>query len=239
MNAKRILRSSTVLGLSVSAYLLLGSASAWASPEAAHGAEEAAAHGGGHGAQHAGGLDYVLSHDFWLHWPSKEDTRTGFLYICINFVVLMFVLNKILFKNLVNANREKSDRIKLDLERASEARTTAEGLVEKFESRLAALSDEITTIKHNAETQARHEGERIVADAKDEAEKIKRAAVEAAEREGVSRQRAIEAEVVERAMAKAEQAIRAGFGDGDQRRLVDAYVSELGEVELNEGKKAS
>ena len=118
----------TLFTLCVSSYLLLGESLAWAgyNPEAAHELPEAAvaAHGaGGHGAAHAGGLDYVLSSDFWLHWPSKEDTRTGFVYLCINFAVLMFILNKIMFKNLVSANREKSDHIKLELERASEARS--------------------------------------------------------------------------------------------------------------------
>ena len=237
MNANHQRLTSQVSALCVGAYLFLDSALAWAGPEHGHGAEEAA-HGGAHGAHHAGGLDYILSHDFWLHWPTKEDSRTGFLYICINFVVLMFILNKILFKNLVAANREKSDRIKLDLERASEARSRAEGLVEKYESRLSALSDEIASIKKNAEAQARSEGERIVAEAKDEAAKIKRAAADTAEREGIRRQRQIEAEVIDRAMAKAEQAIRQSFGDADQRRLVDAYVSEVGTADLT-GKKAS
>jgi F-type H+-transporting ATPase subunit b len=239
MKTARIFSKRSVLSLSVAAYLLLGETLAWASPEGGHGHEaDAAAHGGGHGAAHPGGLDYVLSSDFWLHWPTKEDSRTGFLYICINFVVLMFILNKILFKNLVAANRDKSDSIKLDLERASEARSRAEALVAKYESRLAALTDEIAGIRKTAEEQAQKEGERIVAEAKEEAEKIKRSAADAAEREGVRRQREIEAEVVDRAMAKAEQAIRQSFGDADQRRLVDAYVSEIGTADLT-GKKAS
>jgi F-type H+-transporting ATPase subunit b len=235
-------RPGLLLCACTATYLFLGEGLALAA-EAAHGAEPdahgaAAAHGGGHGAAHAGGLDYILSSDFWLHWPTKEDGRTGFLYICINFLVLMFILNKILFKNLVNSNREKSDHIKLELERASEARARAESLVGKYEERLSSLATEVDDIRKNAEEQAKKDGERIVAEAREDAAKMKRAAADSAEREGIRRQREIEAEVVDRAMAKAEQAIRQSFGAADQGRLLDAYVNEVGAADLG-GKKAS
>ena len=198
----RLFTPVSVFTLCVSGYLLLGEglAGAGLNPEAAQGAAEgeAAAHGaGGHGAAHAGGLDYVLSSEFWLHWPSKEDTRTGFLYICINFAVLMFILNKIMFKNLVSANRENSDHIKLELERASEARSKAESLVDRYETRLSSLADEVESIRKSAEQQAGRDGECIIAEAQDDAAKIRSAAGERAERDGIRLQREIETEVVD------------------------------------------
>ena len=191
----------------------------------------------GHGAEHAGGLSVFTTQEFWLNWPSKEDPRTGFVYLLINFAVLMLILNKLLFKNLRSSTAESSDHIKLQLERASEARTKAEGLLGEYKGRLSKLEEEIAEIKAQAAKLAENEGKAIVAEAKEEAEKILRNATEAGEREGVMRQREIEDEVVDRAVQKAEAIIRKSFGDADQRRLIDSYITEVDAVDLNAERK--
>ncbi len=213
------------LRISALAIVALGALPAAASPDA---------HGGGHG----GGFSILTDRDFWLHWPTKEDTRTGFLWMLINFAVLMLILNKLLFKNLRSANAEKHDHIKLELERATEARATAEGLLGEYKGRLSDLQAEIEQIKKQATELAESEGKAIVAEAKEEAEKIRRAAKEAAEREAIMRQRQIEDEVVDRALEKAEAVIRKSFGDADHRRLIDTYISEVESVDLGGERKA-
>lgn len=226
----RIVRSSGLrrhgLRLAAFAVVALSSAVVFASPDA-------------HGGDHAGGLSIFADRDFWLHWPTKQDSRTGYLWMLINFGLLMLVLNKLLFKNLRSANAEKSDHIKLELERASEARAKAEGLLGEYKGRLSDLQVEIDSIKKQAAEMARVEGQAIIEEAKEEAEKIRRAAAESAEREAVRRQRQIESEVVERAMAKAEAMIAQSFGDADQRRLIDSYITEVSSVDLQAERKAS
>lgn len=216
------------------------SVAAWAtSPEAPHGDAEIvpeATMGHGHG---GGGFQILTDRDFWLHVPTAEDHRAGFLYLLINFAVLMWVVNKVLIRNLRTSNAEKSDHIKLELDRASEARSKAEGIFAEYEGRLTKLDEEIEAIKKQAHDLAHAEGEHIISEAKSEAEKIRRAAVDAAEREGRIRQQKIEAEVVHRAMERAEAMIAQSFNDADQRRLVDAYVAEVDAVDLTGEKKAS
>lgn len=189
-----------------------------------------------HGAQNPGGLRTFFTADFWIHWPSKEDGRVGYVWMLINFALLMLVLDRLLFRNLRSSNAEKSDHIKLELDRASEARAKAESLQADFEVRLGALGGEIADIKAKAAELAHAEGEQIIADAKEDADKIRRSASEQAEREGRRRQTEIEAEVVERALAKAEDIIKSSFGAADQARLVDAYVKQVGDAELGERK---
>jgi F0F1-type ATP synthase membrane subunit b/b' len=169
--------------------------------------------------------------DGFLGGPGA-DGKTGFALIIINFVVLLWVLNKILFKNLRNNNAQASDVIRLELERATKARSEAEALVKEYEVKLAALETEVVDIREAARVAAEAEHERIVAEAHEQAEKIKQAAVRAGEREGARRRAELEAEIVEHALARAEAAIRSSFGPGDQRRLVDAWIDEVGKTDI-------
>ncbi|PRQ03274.1 ATP synthase subunit b, sodium ion specific [Enhygromyxa salina] len=221
--------------ITVAAFLTvwLGPAlSALASPphgeaEAGHGAAEAA-HGG---AEHAasGGIKWLG--DGFLGGPG-EDGRTGFLIILINFVALMLVLNKLLFRHLRRSNAEASDAIRLELERATKARSEAEALVKEYEAKLVALESEVVEIRENARTTAEAEHAQILADAHAQAEKIKSAAARAAEREAARYRTELENEIVDEALARAELAIRTSFGGADQRRLVDAWVDEVSASEI-------
>ena len=200
---------------------------ALASPEAGdgHGAE-----GGEHGEGHLNeGIKWIG--DGFLGGPG-DDGRAGYLVLLINFVVLLLVLNRLLFRGLRRGNAEASDAIRLELERATEARNSAESLLKEYETKLSALEQEVTEIKAEAERSAEAERVRILAEADEQAEKIRAAAVRAGEREAARRQAELEAEIVEQALVRAEAAIRSSFGAQDQRRLVDAWVDEVSNASL-------
>jgi F0F1-type ATP synthase membrane subunit b/b' len=182
-----------------------------------------------HAAEHADGIKWLG--DGFLGGPG-EDGRTGYLLMLINFVVLMLVLNKLLFKNLRSSNAEASDAIRLELDRATKARSEAESLVKEYETKLSALEVEVDQIRAQAKLTAEAEFERIVADAHLQATKIEEAAVRAGEREALRRRAELENEIVESALARAEAAIRSSFGAPDQRRLVDAWITEVGSTAL-------
>jgi F-type H+-transporting ATPase subunit b len=187
-----------------------------------------------HGAEHegpSGGIKWLG--DGFLGGPG-EDGRTGFLLIIINFVVLMLILNKILFKNLRSSNAEASDAVRLELERATKARTQAEALFREYSTKLAALETEVADIRAAAKTAGEAEYARIVAEAREQAEKIEQAAVRAGEREAARRRTELENEIVEQALSRAESAIRSTFGAGDQQRLVDAWIGEVAKTDINQ-----
>ena len=233
---KRINKSVLVAtsGAAAFAAVWLGPLVALASPPAGeHAAGEAghagAEHAAGHGAEHAGGIKWLG--DGFLGGPG-EDGRTGYLILLINFIVLMLVLNKLLFRNLRRSNAEASDVIRLELERATKARAEAEALVLEYETKLAALESEIEEIRANAKISAEAEHARILVEAGEQAEKIKLAATRAAEREAARFRVELEREIVDQAMSRAEAAIRKSFGGTDQRRLVDAWVEEVSAAQI-------
>lgn len=208
--------------------------------EGAAGHAEGAAEAGGHAAEHAGGIKWLGdgflggASDGFLGQP-LADNRTGFLIILINFVVLMVVLNKLLFRNLRRSNAEASDVIRLELERATKARSAAEALVLEYETKLSALESEIVEIRANAKLSAEAEYARILVEAGEQAEKVKLAAIRAAEREAARFRVELEREIVDQALSKAEAAIRTSFSGSDQRRLVDAWVEEVSSAHIGGG----
>lgn len=180
---------------------------------------------GNAGGEHGGdGIKWIG--DGFLGGPG-EDGRTGFAIIVINFVALMLVLNKLLFRNLARANAEKSDTIRLELERATKARAEAEAQVLEYDTKLSALESEIVSIRAAATAAAEAERARILAEAERAAEGIKLAAMRAAEREAARYRAELEREIATKALERAEAAIRASFGSADQRRLIDAWVSDV------------
>ncbi len=229
MNNSTIKAVANAAGWKIGAFAAVWLAPALALAAPPHGEEHGAEHAGEHAAEHASGIKWLG--DGFLGGPG-EDGRTGFLLILVNFVVLMLVLNKILFKNLRSSNAEASDAIRLELERATKARAEAESLVKEYETKLSALETEVADIRAAAKVAADAEHERILADARAQAKKIEQAAVRAGEREAARRRAELENEIVESALVRAESAIRSSFGASDQRRLVDAWIDEVSSTKI-------
>jgi F-type H+-transporting ATPase subunit b len=190
---------------------------------------------GGHGAgDHAGGHGHhnTFSDVLWVG-GFQTDGKTPVIWLVLNFVVLMFLLERVLFGNLRRRHAEKRAGIKGEVERASAARSEAEALMAEYKAKLAKLDGEIDAVLAEARKRADADRVRILVEAEREAEKIREAARAAADREASARRRTLEREVVEQALAKAEAAIRAQFGAADQRRMVDDYVQEVGAARLD------
>lgn len=185
-----------------------------------------------HGEEHAGPSGIKGIGDGFLGGPGA-DGKTGYVIMLVNFVALMLILNKILFKNLRSRNAEVSDAIRLELERATKARSEAEALFREYETKLQALESEVADIRAAAKAAGEAEFDRIVAEAREQAEKIEQAAVRAGEREAARRRAEFEKEIVDSALARAEAAIRSTFAVGDQRRLVDAWIDEVAKTDIN------
>ncbi len=106
--------------------------------------------------------------------------------------------------------------------------------MQEYEAKLSGLDAEIKEIKEVAKQHAAAEHDRILAAAEIEAEAIRAAGVRAGEREAAIRRTELENEIVDQALARAEAAIRSTFGTADQRRLVDAWVSEVSEQQVGQ-----
>lgn len=175
----------------------------------------------------------------WITPIFGHDGNTGLLWVIINFVVLLWLLEKLLFSKLRARTREKHDTIKGEIDRAQAAREEAEALVSDYQARIGRLEGEIEELMQDAKRRAEIEREKIVTAAQAEAERIREAAVAAAEREAERRRRQIENEIVDRALERAESTIRQRMTTSDQRRMVGDYIGQLGELDFTTAPSAS
>ncbi len=170
----------------------------------------------------------------WFNFPSDEDPRVGFAFILLNFVVLMLVLNKLLFKGLVKGNRASSDMIRYQLARATEARTEAETVLAEYQAKVEGIEALVESIRSDAEAAGKRESEILIAEAKLQAEKIIQSAGAQAGRDAEQRRQALEAEIVEQALSRATIAIRAKFGEADESRLLNNYCAEVSATHIGD-----
>mgnify|MGYP002149945009 CR=1 FL=1 len=204
----------------------LVSATSFASPVVAPtaGPGDAVAHeaAGAHGGAHAAHDGITL-----FNWPSAEDPRIGLGYLIINFLVLAFLIHRLILRKLVDDNAVRHDDIKRQVEEARRSLSEAEAGLADFKTRMDRVDGESKQILDTARKAAEADRVRLLADAEAEVERFKAHAMAAAQREVGLRRAEIEAEVVDRAIARAGELLAARMTAADQGRLVDDYAVEL------------
>ena len=226
---RRSLRAplGTTLGAGLATVVALVPWTVLASPEAQEAGHAAESHDGGHG-----GIE-LFSPIF------GHDGKIGLVWILINFAVLMWILEKLLFSKLRARTRDKHDTVKEELDKATEAHSEAKKLVEEYREKLAGLTAKAEELMKTARARAESDREQIIEQANREAEQIRESAIAAAEREAAAHRRRLEAEVIDRAVQRAEALIRERIGAPDQRKMVDDYVQRLGGVDFGGNGRAS
>ena len=207
--------------LLVTACCWLASGPAWAQPGHSGEVESGApaAVNAGHGVHHDG---ITL-----FNWPSAEDPRIGLGYLLINFVVLAFLIHRLIIRKLVDDNAVRHEDIKRQVETATSSLAEAQAALADFKSRMERVNQESEQILALARKAAEADRARLVTEAELEVERFKAGALAAAAREVAQRRAEIEGEVVDRAIARAAELLTERFNDADHSRLVDDYAVSL------------
>jgi F-type H+-transporting ATPase subunit b len=149
-----------------------------------------------------------------------------FLLHTINFVVLIFLLRKVLYRPVITMLDERQRRIRESIERAERVRLEAERADQEREGQLAETRRQVREMLD----QATQTAERIQADARDKAEQQARAIVERAQQEAASERAQAMAdlrrEVGTLAVLAAERVIGRNLDDQSQRKLVEEFLAE-------------
>jgi F-type H+-transporting ATPase subunit b len=182
-----------------------------------------AEHGGGHG--HEGGIE-------WITPLFGSDGKVGLVWMLINFAVLLWLLEKLLFSKLRARTAVKHDTIKAELDKAKAARKEAETVLSDVRGKLDGLDKTVAEILAEAKARAEADRKRVIEGAEQEAARIKAAAKASAERDAESRRRQLETEIVDRAVARAEELIRSRIDVMDQKRMVDEFVGQIPKADL-------
>lgn len=160
--------------------------------------------------------------------PNVFPIPSHIIWAVINFVVLLWALNRWLFRPLMKAIRERESEIQGNLDQAAQDRAEAERLRQEFSQQVANAQRQAQDTIADAGKRAQAEYERILGEARQKAtEELERAQKQiAVERErALSEIREVAADLAVRVAGKV---IEKSLDDADHARLAKRFVEEVG-----------
>jgi F-type H+-transporting ATPase subunit b len=171
----------------------------------------------------------------WLASGAEEHGGGGLISIdkslivqAINFILLLIVLHRFLYKPLLAKMEERSGAIKRSLDEAQAARAEAARQQEENAARLKAAYAEAAAIREQALREAADEQRRLVEAARAESQRMVETAKSQLEADVRRARDELRREVSDLAVAVAEKLVRKSLRDDDHRRIVDDAIASIG-----------
>lgn len=166
-----------------------------------------------------------------LVWAASEGGLISFdkslIVQGINFLLLLFVLHRILYKPLVAKMQERTSAIQKALEEAQLARTEAARQQEENAARLRSAYQEAASIREQALKEAGEEQRKLVEAAQAEARRLVETARAQTDADIRRAREELRREVAGLAVAVAEKLVRKSLRDEDHRRIVDDAIQHI------------
>jgi F-type H+-transporting ATPase subunit b len=146
----------------------------------------------------------------------------------INFLILLFVLQRLLYKPFLAKMGERTAAIQKSLDEAQAARAEATRQQEENETRLRAAHAEAAAIRAQAMKEASEEQKRLVEAARAESQRLVESAKAQMEADVRRAREELRREVADLATAVAEKLVRRSLRDEDHRRIVADAITKVG-----------
>jgi F-type H+-transporting ATPase subunit b len=153
-----------------------------------------------------------------------------FAWRVLDFGLMAILLVYLLTKPIRNGLAGRREGIEKALSDAVAAREAAEAKFAEYDTKLSKASAEIEEMSAAIRREGELERERILANARDMAQKITAEAEKTAESEILRARTELRQEASRLAISLAEELLKKQINAGDQQRLVDEYVSKVGEL---------
>lgn len=144
-----------------------------------------------------------------------------------NFLLLLYLLNRFLFKPVIAMLDERRERLAKGLEDAESAARDRELASAAREETLAEARREAQAIIARASKMAEDSRSETIAGAKAEADKVVAKAREEIETEKERAMSELRGHVADLALAAAGKLVRSEMDGGTQRRLVEEFLAEM------------
>jgi len=145
----------------------------------------------------------------------------------VNFLLLLFVLTKVLYRPLLAKMEERTAAIKKSLEEAQLARAEAQRQQEENAARMREAYTEAQAIRAAALKEAAEEQRKLVEAARVEAQRLVDTARAQMETDVRRAREELRHEVADLATSVAERLIRKSLRDEDHRRIVDEALGAM------------
>jgi len=172
-------------------------------------AAEGAAHGGGE--------------------PGIINLNATLLIQVLNFVILIWLLTKFLFKPLTRFLADRTEGIQKALNETKVAREAAARAQEEYRLQLLATQRDAAALREQAQREVEAERQRLLKESREEAQRLVADAKAQIEAETRRARSALREEAVGLSLAVAERLLKRSVTADDQQRLAEQYLQELGE----------
>lgn len=146
----------------------------------------------------------------------------------INFVVLLVILRRLLYRPFLAKMEERTEAIRKSLEEAQAARAEAARQQEENEARLRTAHAEAAAIRAQALKDAAEEQRRLVDAARAESQRLVDSTKAQLDADVRRAREELRREVADLATAVAEKLIRKSLRDEEHRRIVDDAIATVG-----------
>ena len=228
--------------------LLVGRAAAQHAPShtadaAAHGPEKtadhtaaaaspAAEHGGvtsGHDG-HAASADHgahIAGDERLVPIPPSKDTIVSAVWVLIIFLVMMAILYKTSWKQVLAGLKKREERIREDIANAEASRKRAEETLAEYNARLASAENNVREMLAKATADGERLATTIRMQAQREAEEAKERATKDIDAARDTAVRQVREEAVNLATLMAEKVLRRNLNPDDQRELLRGSLEQM------------
>lgn len=159
--------------------------------------------------------------------PEEEPASPPFVFVLINFAILLGILAKWGAPLARKTARERHDLIKTALDEAARLRKQAADKLAEYEARLKAADTEIKDLVEGMRADARKEADRIRAAAEAQAAQMARDAEQRIAAEIELARAQLTREVTAAAAAATEKLLRDKLTAGDQQKLVAGFITDV------------
>lgn len=163
---------------------------------------------------------------------------TSLLIQILNFLVLLVLLRRLLYKPLLGMLEQRSQRIRNDLDEARRLREQSERDRQEYRVQLERARDEARAVLDEANQVAERIREQALLDAEGQSAAILERAREAIARERDFAVAELRREVADLAITAASRVVRHALDGPAQRQLVQDALAEMGR-ESGDGLRAS
>ncbi len=147
----------------------------------------------------------------------------------VNFLILLILLTKLLYKPLLAKMDERTQAIQKSLDEAQAARAEARKERDEFAAKIQAAHAEAQGIRATALKEAADEQRRLVDAARAEAARLVASARQEMDQDVRRARQELRQEVADLAIAVSERLIRKSLNDADHRRIVDDAIARMGQ----------
>ena len=161
--------------------------------------------------------------------PGIINLNMTLLVQVVNFLILIVLLHRFLYKPLTQFLATRADGIRRSLDEAKAAREAAAKAQKEYEGQIAATRREAAALRETALKEVEEERQRLLKASRDEANRLVTEARTQIEQEVKRAKAELRAEVVGLSLQVSERLISRSLTPDDHRRLAEEVAQEIGD----------